>query len=90
MTDTLSKAADNSAKPADPQSPDALLRVTLNGEITHFAAGSVVADVIARLGLTGKRIAVERNQEIVPKSQHATTLLVAGDMIEIVHAIGGG
>ncbi|HRH13743.1 MAG TPA: sulfur carrier protein ThiS, partial [Azonexus sp.] len=46
--------------------------------------------VVAALALTGKRIAVERNGEIVPKSQHATTTLAAGDQLEIVVAVGGG
>lgn len=64
--------------------------VTLNGETVTFVAGASVADVVAHLGLAGKRIAVERNQDIVPKSQHAATLLCVGDVIEIVHAIGGG
>lgn len=68
----------------------AAIAVTLNGEPSTFAVGACVADVVAHLGLSGKRIAVERNHEIVPKSQHATTLLCAGDVIEIVHAIGGG
>lgn len=64
--------------------------VTLNGETVTFVAGASVADVVTHLGLAGKRIAVERNQDIVPKSQHAATLLCPGDVIEIVHAIGGG
>ena len=42
------------------------------------------------MGLAGKRLAVEHNLEIVPKSAHASTHLVAGDWLEIVHAIGGG
>ena len=71
-------------------STTATVTVTLNGEPVSFAAGASVADVVAHLGLVGKRIAVERNQDIVPKSQHATTHLIAGDVIEIVHAIGGG
>ncbi len=67
-----------------------MISISLNGEPAQFAAGACVADVIVHLGLEGKRIAVERNQEIVPKSQHAATLLCSGDAIEIVHAIGGG
>ncbi|CBL47210.1 probable thiamine-biosynthesis protein [gamma proteobacterium HdN1] len=71
-------------------SQDGPLKITLNGELAHFAAGSTIADVVARMALGDKRIAVERNQEIVPKSLHAQTALAAGDVIEIVHAIGGG
>jgi sulfur carrier protein len=49
-----------------------------------------VTGLIEQLGYTGKRIAVERNGEIVPKSQHATTALLSGDQLEIVVAVGGG
>jgi sulfur carrier protein len=49
-----------------------------------------VAGLIDLLGYTGKRIAIERNGEIVPKSQHATTQLATGDQLEIVVAVGGG
>ena len=50
----------------------------------------ISAGLIDRLGFTGKRIAVERNGEIVPKSQHAATQLASGDQLEIVVAVGGG
>jgi len=49
-----------------------------------------VSDLVAQLELAGKRIAIELNLEIVPRSAYANTLLEAGDRIEIVHAIGGG
>ena len=49
-----------------------------------------MADLLQRLELTGRRLAVELNRDIVPRSQHAATVLVEGDQIEIVHAIGGG
>jgi sulfur carrier protein len=52
--------------------------------------GSAVADLLAELGTAGKRVAVERNGEIVPRSQHAGTRLAAGDRIEVVIAVGGG
>ena len=67
-----------------------MLNITINGEPRQFAAGQTVASVVEALALTGKRIAVERNGEIVPKSQHATTALVPGDRLEIVVAVGGG
>lgn len=66
------------------------MRIHLNGEARELASGATVADLIAEQGLGGRRIAVERNGEIVPRSQHATTLLAEGDQLEIVHAIGGG
>ncbi|UZW76875.1 sulfur carrier protein ThiS [Alkalimarinus sediminis] len=49
-----------------------------------------MADLIRLLALEGKRIAVELNMEIVPRSEHAVTILHQGDNLEIVHAIGGG
>lgn len=70
--------------------PAPTLSVSVNGEPRQWPAGSTIADVVAALQLTGKRIAVERNQEIVPRAEHASTLLRAGDQVEIVQAIGGG
>ncbi|UZE97988.1 sulfur carrier protein ThiS [Alkalimarinus alittae] len=52
--------------------------------------GATVADLIHVLALEGKRIAVELNMEIVPRSEHASTVLKQGDNLEVVHAIGGG
>lgn len=66
------------------------MQILLNGESTRIPENSTIAALIERLGLTGKRIAVERNEEIVPRSQHADTLIAEHDRIEIVHAIGGG
>jgi len=62
----------------------------INGEARHFPDPLTVAGLIDQLGYTGKRIAVEKNGEIVPKSQHATTALAADDQLEIVVAVGGG
>lgn len=67
-----------------------MLEITLNGESRQFPQVLSVSALIAELGYTGKRIAVERNGEIVPKSQHAASLLVSGDQLEIVVAVGGG
>ena len=62
----------------------------INGESRQFPDPLTVAGLLDQLGYAGKRIAVERNGEIVPKSQHATTALAAGDQLEIVVAVGGG
>ena len=67
-----------------------MLELKINGEVRQFSAALTVTGLIERLGYSGKRIAVERNGEIVPKSQHATTALVSGDQLEIVVAVGGG
>jgi sulfur carrier protein len=65
--------------------------VQLNGKRREIAAGSsTLADLVAELGLAGKRIAVECNGEIVPRSRHAETVLADGDRLEIVGAVGGG
>ncbi len=68
-----------------------MLSLTVNGSV-HVCrnASATVADLIRELALEGKRIAVERNGEIVPKSSHAHTALTAGDRIEVVAAVGGG
>jgi sulfur carrier protein len=49
-----------------------------------------VTQLLQHMGLEGKRVAVERNGEIVPRSQHGATVLAAGDRLEIVVAVGGG
>ncbi|UCV14842.1 sulfur carrier protein ThiS [Quatrionicoccus australiensis] len=67
-----------------------MFELKINGENRQFPAPLTVSGLIEALGYTGKRIAIERNGEIVPKSQHATTALVAGDQLEIVVAVGGG
>ncbi|MGE5493566.1 MAG: sulfur carrier protein ThiS [Actinomycetota bacterium] len=67
-----------------------MLELTINGESRQFPEPLTVAGLTDQLGLTGKRIAIERNGEIVPKSQHANTPLVSGDKLEIVVAVGGG
>ena len=67
------------------------MHILLNGDpIVLNEATTTVAQLIEQLQLAGKRIAVEINQDIVPRSTHANTLLRAGDKVEIVHAIGGG
>lgn len=67
-----------------------MIEIILNGTPRQFANPLSVAELLASEGLAGKRVAVERNGEIVPKSQHAATPLVAGDRLEIVVAVGGG
>lgn len=66
------------------------MNIRVNGDPLTLPDGSTLADLVARQGLTGRRIAIERNGEIVPRSQHASCLLTDGDQLEIVHAIGGG
>ncbi|CAM4148488.1 sulfur carrier protein ThiS [Bordetella tumulicola] len=66
------------------------MHITLNGDAREFPLDTTVIEVLQILGYAGKRVAVERNGEIVPKSQHDSTILKDGDQIEIVAAVGGG
>lgn len=67
-----------------------MIRVTVNGAARRFDAPLDVAALLQQLSMAGKKIAVERNGEIVPKSAHALTLIADGDQLEIVVAVGGG
>ena len=64
--------------------------VTLNGESRDLDMPISVAGLIGKLGLDTRKVAVERNMEIVPRSTYAETWLADGDELEIVHFIGGG
>jgi len=78
---------------SDRSSADAgpALSLSINGRTANVpASAQTVADLVVALGLTGKRIAIERNGEVVPRSLHAATALARGDRIEIVGAVGGG
>ena len=66
------------------------MQITLNGEVTALDDGTHLSQLIEQLGIEGKRIAIELNREIIPKSEHASYEIKNGDTIEIVHAIGGG
>ena len=66
------------------------IEIMVNGEAQTFQGTLSVAQLLGRLGLPEKKIAVEHNLEIVPKSAYATHMIEAGDRIEIVHFIGGG
>ena len=67
-----------------------MIEIVVNGSVEKFADPVSVARLLAERGLAGKRVAVERNGEIVPKSRHDETTLAAGDRLEIVAAVGGG
>jgi len=66
------------------------MRLILNGETRELQQAATVAEMVAELGLDARKVAVERNLEIVPRSQYAAVPLADGDRIEIVHFIGGG
>lgn len=66
------------------------MKIILNGDSKRLPDHSSVLDLLQELRLTEKRLAVELNGEIVPRSTYAETPLNEGDKIEVVHAIGGG
>lgn len=66
------------------------MELMVNGERRQLPEGMTVAQLLEEMALTGKRLAVEVNREIVPRSTHGTHRLQPGDRVEIVHAIGGG
>jgi sulfur carrier protein len=66
------------------------MHIQLNGETLELPDGESVSALLTRLDLAGRRVAVELNLDIVPRSQHASTVLREGDQVEVVHAIGGG
>jgi len=68
----------------------AALSITVNGEPRPIAAGTRVSDLVAQLGLDGRRVAVAIGRDVVPRSQHAQRALRDGDRVEILEAVGGG
>jgi sulfur carrier protein len=77
-------------KSQDKNGGPAVLSIVLNGSARSCNDQATVADLLRELALEGKRVAVERNGEIVPRSRHADTRLSPGDRIEVVRAVGGG
>ena len=67
-----------------------MIELTINGAAHQFSAPLDVARLVEELDLVGKRVAVECNGEIVPRSQFKQTPLASGDKLEIVVAVGGG
>lgn len=68
-----------------------MIQITINGNPRNFEVAHLTLDqLVSRLGLQGKRLAIERNGEIVPRSLFQQTALNHGDKLEIVGAVGGG
>ncbi|MEX0886365.1 MAG: sulfur carrier protein ThiS [Phycisphaeraceae bacterium] len=65
------------------------MEVTVNGQMRQVRAGSV-GELLAELGLAGQPVAVELNEELVPKARHEATGLTPGDRLELVTLVGGG
>lgn len=66
------------------------MQIQVNGEARELPAGATVEILVASLDLGGRRVAIEVNEVLVPRSTYSATLLNEGDRVEIVHAIGGG
>lgn len=66
------------------------MQVIINGEAQTLAEGVTIADLVSRLGLNQRRIAVELNREIIAREEYASVVLADGDRLEIVHFVGGG
>ncbi len=67
-----------------------MIELSINGETRRVPPHTSIAQLIEQMNLAGKRLAVERNGEIVPRSRHAEVELLPGDRLEIVVAVGGG
>ncbi|HSN84796.1 MAG TPA: sulfur carrier protein ThiS [Polyangiales bacterium] len=66
------------------------MRLLVNGEERQVEASLTVKQLLSSLGLGDTLVAVERNEEVVPRAQHQSTVLHEGDRIEVVHFVGGG
>ena len=73
-----------------PTMSDARIAVVVNGEERQVPAGTTVLALVELLGLAGRKVAVEKNREVVPRAHHASELLADGDRIELVTFVGGG
>ncbi|MET0595888.1 MAG: sulfur carrier protein ThiS [Polyangiaceae bacterium] len=66
------------------------MRLTVNGASQEVPSGMTVRELVRHLKLDGGPVAVERNLEVVPRAEHAEAVLNDGDVVEIVHFVGGG
>jgi sulfur carrier protein len=66
------------------------VQLTVNGKAREVASGITVRELIVELGLADGPVAVERNLEVVPRAEHARAVLAEGDVVEVVHFVGGG
>jgi sulfur carrier protein len=66
------------------------MRLVVNGEEQQVGASTTVKQLLVSLGLADTLVAVERNEEVVPRAQHESTELIEGDRVEVVHFVGGG
>jgi sulfur carrier protein len=67
-----------------------MIQIELNGKPHQLTADASISELLEQLGHAGRRVAVEVNRSIVPRSKHAEYRLASGDVVELVHALGGG
>jgi thiamine biosynthesis protein ThiS len=72
------------------QTETTLIDITVNGDPRHCAPGQSIADLLADLGLNPRLVVVEHNREILDRNTLATVKLQSGDVLELVHFVGGG
>ena len=66
------------------------MQIVLNGATTDIQEGTSISDILADLGFKDQLIAVEVNQEVIPRGEHISFILSPRDVVEIIHAVGGG
>ena len=66
------------------------MQITLNGELRDVDADTNLIDLMTSLGLKPRLTAVQRNDDIINKEDHATTILLDGDHVELIRIVGGG
>jgi sulfur carrier protein len=69
---------------------ESALEISVNGEMREIAKGATVAQLVDALGLSGRKIAVAVNRDVVPRGNYAARTLQAADRVEILEAVGGG
>jgi sulfur carrier protein len=88
--DKLRRDTRNAARTSENASMNHAIQLQLNGELRRIGPRTTIAALLDAEGLAQRRVAVEVNGEIVPRGRHAEHVLVDGDKVEIVHALGGG
>lgn len=81
---------ENSLTAPESRSNVSPVQLTINGEVHEVPAGLTVLALVRHLGLTDGPVAVERNREVVPRAAHERVRVESGDILEIVHFVGGG
>ncbi|ACY16601.1 thiamine biosynthesis protein ThiS [Haliangium ochraceum DSM 14365] len=90
MSESSSRSPESERRGEGAATAASALAVTINGERRVVDSGTTVTELLVQLGLGDRRVAVERNREVVPRAEHASTTLSDGDTLEVVGFVGGG